>query len=70
MASTIECEPISRPYKRFVRGYGSICKPLTSLVFFDSGSNRSFVSTTFALHVDRKLTPLTNKLIVTTPLGE
>ena len=39
-------------------------------VFFDSGSSRSFVSTTFALHANRKLAPLKNKLVVTTPLGE
>ena len=39
-------------------------------VLFDSRSNRSFVSTTFALHLDRKLALLKNKLVVTTLLGE
>ena len=39
-------------------------------ILFDSRSNQSFVSSAFALHVDRELTPLKNKLIFTTPLGE
>ena len=39
-------------------------------VLFDSGSSRSFVSSSFALHANRDLTLLKNKLIVTTPLGE
>ena len=39
-------------------------------VLFDSGASRSFISTPFALHANRELTPLKNKLIVTTPLGE
>ena len=39
-------------------------------VLFDSGASRSFISTSFALHANRELTPLKNKLIVTTPLGE
>ena len=39
-------------------------------VLFDSRSSRSFVSTVFALHADRKLAPLKNMLVVTTPLGE
>ena len=30
----------------------------------------SFVSSSFALHVDRELTSLKSKLVVTTPLGE
>ena len=39
-------------------------------ILFDTGSNRSFVSTTFALHANRELVPLKNKLVVNTPLGE
>ena len=39
-------------------------------VLFDSGANRSFISTSFALHANRELTPLKSKLIVITPLGE
>ena len=39
-------------------------------VFFDSGSSKSLVSSTFALHIDQKLASLKNKLVVTTPLGE
>ena len=39
-------------------------------VLFDSESNRSFVSSSFALHVDRELASLKNKLVVTTPLKE
>ena len=39
-------------------------------VLFDTGSSRSFVSTTFALHANRELVPLKNKLIVNTPLGK
>ena len=39
-------------------------------VLFDSMSNRSFVSTAFALHANRELVSLKNKLVVTTPLGE
>ena len=39
-------------------------------ILFDTGSSRSFVSTTFALHANRKLVPLKNKLVVNTPLGE
>ena len=36
-------------------------------VLFDFRSSRSFVSTAFALYVDRELTPLNNKLVVTMP---
>ena len=36
----------------------------------NSKSNTYFVSTTFALHANRELAPLKNKLVVTTPLGE
>ena len=39
-------------------------------VLFDSGASRSFISTSFALHANQELTPLKNKLIVTTLLGE
>ena len=39
-------------------------------VLFDSGSSRSFVNTTFALHAHKELFLLKNKLIVNTPLGE
>ena len=39
-------------------------------VLFDTGSNRSFVNTTFALHANKELVPLKNKLIVNIPLGE
>ena len=39
-------------------------------VLFDSRASRSFISTSFALHANRELTPLKNKLVVTTPLGE
>ena len=37
-------------------------------VLFDSRASRSFISTSFALHANRELTPLKSKLIVTTPL--
>ena len=37
-------------------------------ILFDTGSSRSFVSTTFALHSNR--VPLKNKLVVNTPLGK
>ena len=39
-------------------------------VLFDSGASQSFISSSFALHADQKLTPLKNGLVVTTPLGE
>ena len=39
-------------------------------VLFDSGLNRSFISTSFALHVDQELSPLKHKLVVMTPLRE
>ena len=39
-------------------------------VLFDSRASRSFISTSFALYANRELTPLKNKLVVTTPLGE
>ena len=39
-------------------------------VLFDIGSSRSFVNTTFALHANKKLVSLKNKLIVNTPLRE
>ena len=39
-------------------------------VLFDLGASRSFISTSFALHANRELTPLKNKLVVTTALGE
>ena len=39
-------------------------------ILFDTGSSRSFVSTTFVLHANRELVPLKNKLVVNTPLGE
>ena len=39
-------------------------------VLFYSMSSRSFVSSSFALHADRELSPLKNKLVVTTPVGE
>ena len=39
-------------------------------VLFDFGSNRSFVSTSFALHADRELSSLKHKLVVMTFLGE
>ena len=39
-------------------------------VLFDSGANRSFISTFFALHANRELTPFKHNLVVTTPLGE
>ena len=39
-------------------------------VLFDTGSSRSFVSITFALHANKELVLLNNKLIVNTPLGE
>ena len=38
-------------------------------VLFDSRSSRSFVSSSFALHANRDLTPLKNKLVITTPLA-
>ena len=39
-------------------------------VLFYFGSSRSFVNTSFALHVDQELSPLKHKLVVTTPLEE
>ena len=39
-------------------------------ILFDTRSSRSFVSTTFALHANRELVPLKNKLVVNTPLGK
>ena len=39
-------------------------------ILFDFGASRSFISTSFALHANRELTPLKSKLIVMTPLGE
>ena len=39
-------------------------------VLFDSGSSRLFIISSFVLHVDRDLTSLKSKLVVTTPLGE
>ena len=39
-------------------------------VLFDSGASRSFISTSFALHANRELTPFKSKLIVMTPLRE
>ena len=39
-------------------------------VLFDSRSSRSFVSTSFALHVDQKLSLLKHKLVVMTPFRE
>ena len=39
-------------------------------VLFYSGSSRSFVSSSFALHADRDLSSIKRKLVVTTPLGE
>ena len=39
-------------------------------ILFDFRSSRSFVSSSFALHADRKLSPLKHKLVVTTPLRE
>ena len=39
-------------------------------VLFDFDASRSFISTSFALHANRKLTSLKSELIVTTPLGE
>ena len=39
-------------------------------VLFDTRSIQSFVSTTFALHANRELVLLKNKLIVNTTLGE
>ena len=39
-------------------------------ILFDTRFSQSFVSTTFALHANRELVPLKNKLVVNTPLGE
>ena len=39
-------------------------------VLFDSGASRSFISSSFALHADRELTPFKSRLVVITPLGE
>ena len=41
-----------------------------ALVLLHFGSSKSFVSNAFALHANRELVPLKNRLIVTTPLGE
>ena len=39
-------------------------------VLFYFGSSKSFVNTSFTLHVDRELSPLKHQLVVTIPLGE
>ncbi|WRX11508.1 Reverse transcriptase domain - like 10 [Theobroma cacao] len=39
-------------------------------VLIDSGSDRSYVSTTFASIVDRNLSPLEEEIVIHTPLGE
>ena len=39
-------------------------------VLFYSGSSKSFVNSSFALHAHLKLASLKNNLVVTTPLGE
>ena len=39
-------------------------------VLFDFGASRSFISLSFALHANQKLTPFKNGLVVTTPMGE
>ena len=39
-------------------------------VLFDSEASRSFISSSFAMHADKNLTPFKNGLVVTTPLGE
>ena len=39
-------------------------------VLFYSRSSKSFFNTSFALHVDRELSPLKHKLVVITLLGE
>ena len=39
-------------------------------VLFDSGSSKSFFSTSFALHVDQELSSLKHKLVVVTLLEE
>ena len=39
-------------------------------VLFDSGTSKSFISTSFTLHANQELTSLKRKLIVITPLGE
>ena len=39
-------------------------------VLFDFEASRSFISSSFALYADQKLTPLKNGLVVTTLLGE
>ena len=43
---------------------------LPAQVLFDSGSSRSFVSSSFTLYANQELAPLKNKLVVITPLGE
>ena len=37
---------------------------------FDYGSNRSYLSSSFALHADQELSLFKSKLVVTTPLEE
>ena len=39
-------------------------------VLFYSGSSKSFISISFALHVDRELSQLKHKLVVVTLIGE
>ena len=39
-------------------------------VLFDFGASRLFISTLFALHANKELTPFKSRLVVTTPLGE
>ena len=39
-------------------------------VLFYSRSSKSFVITSFALHVDQELSLLKHKLVIVTPLGE
>ena len=52
-----------------VTGIMFVFDTLTCVLFY-SGSSRSFLSSSFALHVDQDLCSLKNKLVVTTPLGE
>ena len=41
-----------------------------AFVLFYSRSSKSFVSTSFALHVDRELSPIKHKLVVVTLMRE
>ena len=52
-----------------VTGMLTICSK-NAHVLIDSGATHSFVSREFAVHINRKLEPLPETLLVHTPIGE